>query len=271
VVLWELLTNARLFEFDDPAAAVHHILNEPRRAPSELRDGLPRALDEVVLRGLAHHPGDRFDSAREMASALESACVPSSDSDVARWVERLAGDGLINRQARIAAMEQLPSTSVEREITRHASHGIRSMLRAILERDERAEAVTAAEEVDALPLAVDPGTTPATRHERVPRWLIALGATLVGAGAAFALVRGAPPESQQLLAAPIATVTIASASAPEVASTPETATVASSAPPISAAPIRKSPTPKPPAADCTPPFYFENGIKRYKRHCFASH
>jgi serine/threonine-protein kinase len=59
-----------------PGDTVEQILarrakHAPRRL-AELRDELPRGLDEVVRRALAHHPSDRFRSAADFAAALES-------------------------------------------------------------------------------------------------------------------------------------------------------------------------------------------------------
>jgi serine/threonine-protein kinase len=315
VVLWELLTGERLFSFEDPAAAVYHILSEPRRPPSELAD-VSKELDEVVLRGLAHNAADRFPTARDMAAALEAASTPASDAAVARWVEELAGAELADRHARIAAMERLPARAVQREITRATSQGqaeIRSLLRVVLERDERAEAETEADALDdaldasttvpegplptaaaATPLAtpvparvlktpIDDGvaTRPVAREERTPRWLIAVVATLIGAGTVFVLLRQNPPEnvqskqesapSESESAPPAPSASVAAAPDP-VGASPETSASAPLVRPTPpTVPRPATVAPKATAKDCTPPFYFENGIKRYKRHCFAPH
>jgi tetratricopeptide (TPR) repeat protein len=73
VAAFELLTGER--PFDGPtvvANARHHIEREPPR-PSLRDPRLPAAVDAVLARGMAKRPEDRFDSARELAVALEGA------------------------------------------------------------------------------------------------------------------------------------------------------------------------------------------------------
>ncbi len=111
VVAWELLTGVRFFDGAiDPFERVREQANEPPSARGAESSG---ALDDVVLRGLARAPADRFATAREMADALESAVAPASPSEVALLVERLAGDKLRRRRHAVAVMERAapPSSS----------------------------------------------------------------------------------------------------------------------------------------------------------------
>jgi len=50
---------------------IDHVLTSPR-PPSEVVDGLPEGLDEVVLRALQKEPSERFASAAAMGDALEA-------------------------------------------------------------------------------------------------------------------------------------------------------------------------------------------------------
>ena len=43
-----------------------------------------------MLRGLARDPSERFDSAREMALALEKCFAPATAAETSEWVERIA-------------------------------------------------------------------------------------------------------------------------------------------------------------------------------------
>ena len=71
VVLWELLTGRPLFLRDNEGATLYAIMNDPLIKPSRLRNGVPRALDEIVMRALARTPADRYETADEMREALE--------------------------------------------------------------------------------------------------------------------------------------------------------------------------------------------------------
>ncbi|MFC5061587.1 protein kinase [Actinomycetospora atypica] len=72
-VLFECLTGAKPFLGSDfPSQVYAHMYLEPRR-PSEVVGGAAAALDDVVLRGMAKNPDDRFASTGELARAAREA------------------------------------------------------------------------------------------------------------------------------------------------------------------------------------------------------
>jgi serine/threonine-protein kinase len=112
VVMWEVLTAQRLFDADYQSAILNNILHRPVDRPSDFVDGLPRQLDDVVLKGLARDPSDRFATAREMAQALEEAAAPATASVVGEWVEVIAAVSLAQRGARVADIEARPVEAI---------------------------------------------------------------------------------------------------------------------------------------------------------------
>jgi serine/threonine-protein kinase len=72
IVLYEMLTGYTPFDADTPLAILMKHLNDPLPLPSQLDPDLPPSLEQVVLKALAKSPADRFQSAKEMAAALES-------------------------------------------------------------------------------------------------------------------------------------------------------------------------------------------------------
>jgi hypothetical protein len=94
IVLWELLVGRSLFHRETDAATLYAIMNDPLRAPSRLRPGVPAELDRIVMRALSRTPADRFDTAEEMAEALEQflASQPKTDGRAfAKLIEGLFG------------------------------------------------------------------------------------------------------------------------------------------------------------------------------------
>ncbi len=105
VVLWESLTGRRLFAGETEGAIIERVLYCSAPSPREIVPGLPESIDAVTARGLARAPADRYDTAREMALALEAALGVASPVEVAAWLESFAGDALGKRAAIVAQVE----------------------------------------------------------------------------------------------------------------------------------------------------------------------
>ena len=70
IVLYEMLTGYTPFDADTPLAILMKHLHDPLPLPSKLDPDLPPSLEQVVLKALSKSPADRFQSAKEMTSAL---------------------------------------------------------------------------------------------------------------------------------------------------------------------------------------------------------
>lgn len=76
VLLFEMLTGRLPFTGDTPVqVALKHIQESPPSA-SQINPAVPPGLDQVILRALAKRPEDRFNSASEMARALQEGSAP---------------------------------------------------------------------------------------------------------------------------------------------------------------------------------------------------
>lgn len=75
-VLYELVCGVRAFPGDDAISVAHAVVHDEPPPPSEMTKlELPEDVDRVILRGLSKKIDERYESASEMALALEDAFV----------------------------------------------------------------------------------------------------------------------------------------------------------------------------------------------------
>jgi len=245
VTLWELLTGLRLFDGMSEGAIVAKVLEGVVAPPSRAKPGISGALDALVMRGLSRERAERFGSCREMAGALRAAVTAAPAAEVAAFVERLAGDLLRERAARVAAMEAGVAVAAAAPIV------------------EPSEGLTAT--------VVE---MPAPKRER-RWWWLALPAVAAAGVAAIAIPRKTPPAVEPAPAVTVAEAT--PAPEPEATNEPVPTPPASQALPARkpAAPHRRSgthsearPHPGRGKANCDPMFTVDaNGIQRVKSEC----
>ncbi|HEX8793223.1 MAG TPA: protein kinase [Polyangiaceae bacterium] len=108
VVFWEALAGRRLFSADSEGGVLQRIMDGDVQAPSVHAPDVPAELDAVVLRGLSKEPADRFDSAAEMAEAIERATPAATARAIGQWVSDLAAPTL---QARARLIESIESST----------------------------------------------------------------------------------------------------------------------------------------------------------------
>jgi len=110
VVLWEMLAGRPLFLRNSEAATLYAIMNAPIHPPSKIRPDVPPQLDRIVSRALSRRPAERFETAEQMARALDDFMVsaPRYDARVlAGTVEGLFGSTRAEAKRSIAATRSL--------------------------------------------------------------------------------------------------------------------------------------------------------------------
>lgn len=167
VVLWEALAGERLFESDNQGRMIRRILDEPVLPPSSAVPGLARALDEVVMRGLERDPTRRWQTARELATALERALPPASATEVGEWVESIGGAALDDRARRVKEIESrsdvFDARSAKGSVTKAKAAAREDAAKTRVdgrERDGREELVKATVPLGFATMATEPGAPP---------------------------------------------------------------------------------------------------------------
>jgi len=121
VVLYELVTGVSPFLAGNPAESIYRINHVDPPDARSLTPDLPDATAAIVRRCLARAADDRFASAAELCEALRGAAKASGEavdeSDVAAWIERIAGDDLRALRERIADASRRPVTPSARAAT----------------------------------------------------------------------------------------------------------------------------------------------------------
>ncbi len=104
IVLWELLTGARLFA-GEIESITYARAARGGAPPVASRCTVDAAIAAAVDRALSIAPDDRFPSAQEMALALE-ACSPASTEEIAVWLASSCAEELARADARLARIER---------------------------------------------------------------------------------------------------------------------------------------------------------------------
>jgi serine/threonine-protein kinase len=274
VLLWETLTGKRLFQAESEAALVAVVLGGAKAPPSIHAPDVSPELDALVMKALAPDPDLRFQSAADMAATLASLVPPALQTEVGRWVEEAARDGLARRGAIVSEIESssgfatVPPTSLP--------------VRSPKQEDE---APTVASQPSSLSVETPrPGVLSRGRSRVL--WVALLGGGLLAMGSVAVLrgrgtpatatspsVTGAPsvaaasspvPPSATVLAAPPDTASGTPSSDP--APVPPPARPAPPAPRVPGA--TASPAAPRPKAKCNPPYVIDSaGFRQYKPEC----
>ena len=107
VVLWETLAGERLFRRSNEAETLHALLNHDPRPICQMARGLGPALDPFLFKALSKNRNERFETAAQMAAALEktasAAQLIAGTVEVADAVRALTGAAIEERRTLVRA------------------------------------------------------------------------------------------------------------------------------------------------------------------------
>ena len=242
-VLFEMLTNRKLFTGENEMSILEQVREAKVIAPSELNDEVTPEIDAIVRKALQKEPGDRYQTAGEMARDLDSVLyslrpTPTS-ADLAIFMHHLSTSD--------AMPAPLPQQHVEEAEPAPAANELRPKAKPVVVAP--APVPVAAPVVAAVPAAAPmpswdaPAAVVETGEKRSPILPIAIGAVvLIGGGLAYFLTRGTSP-APAAATSTVRSAPVTAGSPALTASTPATSAVTtSSAVATSSQPATGSPT-----------------------------
>ena len=119
VVLWELLTQKRLFHRQSDLETVKSIEHPKILAPSQARPGLPDSYDAIVMKALACDPDARYQTARELGRALTHLLarrrIAVGLAELSEWMDELFPAGRACKRQLIEIASRLDETTTVRD------------------------------------------------------------------------------------------------------------------------------------------------------------
>ncbi|MCA9952652.1 MAG: protein kinase [Anaerolineales bacterium] len=89
IILYEMVTGRVPFTAETPIATIFKHINDPLPAPHQFNSTVPESVELVVLRALAKKPADRFQTAGDLANALQTA-VTNIEAGIPTQIEALS-------------------------------------------------------------------------------------------------------------------------------------------------------------------------------------
>lgn len=121
VMLWETLTGRRLFRAPTVEGMLRKILWDEVPTPSRVAPWIRPELDDLVLRGLARDPDERFPSPQAMANELDRSSPCAAHVEVARALAAMDLACIRRRRVLADAVRRREGNSLHIECTAMAS------------------------------------------------------------------------------------------------------------------------------------------------------
>jgi len=114
-VAWETLTGKKLFDAGTEGETLAMIIREDITPPSIKRIDVPLDLDETIMRALERDPDRRWNSALEMAEAIEAGGPVAAYEELEQIVLEDVGQMMAGRRQRLAVAASAPPDTIDAE------------------------------------------------------------------------------------------------------------------------------------------------------------
>jgi hypothetical protein len=136
IVLYELLTNERLFVGESDFSTLEKVRNVEIMPPSSYNKKIPQELERIVLKALAKDPEDRYQNSIDLHDDLQAFLHKIGEfysrKDLAAWMKKMFAVEIEEDSAKLEQYRQLvaPGGAVESSVRRVAAGGAAGGARA---------------------------------------------------------------------------------------------------------------------------------------------
>ncbi|MGM0557764.1 MAG: protein kinase domain-containing protein [Myxococcota bacterium] len=120
IVLWEILTNRRLFRGDNEYETLQLVREPEIEPPSSYVTHVPAEVDEIVMKALSVDPGERYqhagDLARDLDAFLEREAVTYGPQQLASWMAQTFPDDLEEEKEKREIFREINTPEDVREL-----------------------------------------------------------------------------------------------------------------------------------------------------------
>ncbi|MEM1347383.1 MAG: serine/threonine-protein kinase [Myxococcota bacterium] len=110
-VLWELLTNRRLFTGESELEVFHKVKEARVERPSQKNVEVPDCVDEIVMKALSPQPPSRYQTCgelvRDLQAFLSSTCPLYTQAHLLQWMRRFFGEELEEVELKVERFRQI--------------------------------------------------------------------------------------------------------------------------------------------------------------------
>jgi serine/threonine protein kinase len=120
ILTYQMVTGMLPFNVQSPTEAVHSQVYETPVNPGQINPGIPDSVDRIIMRSLVKDPAGRFQTGKQLATALGKASESMSTTDLTRWelsgVAAIAATQLLAEEPAGNLLSEIDGSAIKNEL-----------------------------------------------------------------------------------------------------------------------------------------------------------